>query len=114
MSTANENKIKGKFDEVVGNVKQSFGEATHNDKVANEGAAEQVKGHAEQAWGSVKDAASDTSADARARADQARVRNEDKGEHKAHDIRESITSTAQNVKNHIQDSVENFRAEHKK
>ncbi len=112
MSTGTESKLKGKFDEVAGKVKQSFGEATKNDRIANEGAAQQVKGHAEQAWGSVKSAANDTAADARARANESRTIHENEAEHKAHDVRESIASTAQNVKNKIQDSVEDFRAKH--
>jgi hypothetical protein len=45
---------------------------------------------------------------------ETKVRHETEGEHKAHDVRASITSTAQNVKNHIQDSVANYRAEHQK
>ena len=112
MSTGTESKLKGKFNEVAGKVKQSVGEATHNDKLANEGTAQQVKGHAEQAWGSVKSAANDTAVDARARANESRAVHVNEGEHKAHDVRESIASTAQNVKNKIQDSVDDFRAKH--
>ncbi len=112
MSTATENKLKGKFDEVAGKVKQSIGEATNNDKLANEGTAQQVKGHAQQAWGSVKEAANDTAADARARANESRAVHENESEHKAHDVRESIASTAQNVKNHIQDSVNDHHNKH--
>jgi uncharacterized protein YjbJ (UPF0337 family) len=112
MSTATENKMKGKYDEVAGKVKQAVGEATHNDKIANKGAAQQVKGHAEQAWGSVKSAANDTAANAKARANESRAVHEDEHERKAHDVRQSVTSTAQNVKNHIQNSVDDFRAKH--
>jgi uncharacterized protein YjbJ (UPF0337 family) len=105
MSTATESTLKGKFDEVAGSVKQAFGEATHNDSVANKGAAQQVKGHAEQTWGSVKSAASDSVNEAKAEHAQAQAHREAEGEHKAHDIRESITSTAQNVKEKIQESL---------
>ena len=112
MSTGTESTLKGKFNEVAGKVKQSIGEATHNDKLANEGTAQQVKGNAEQAWGSVKSAANDTAADARARANESRAIHENEEEHKAHDVRESIASTAQNVKNKIQDSVDDYRAKH--
>jgi uncharacterized protein YjbJ (UPF0337 family) len=103
MNTATESKMKGKFNEVAGKVKQSVGEATNNDRLANEGAAQQIKGHAEQAWGSVKDAANATSS-----------RSEAEHEHSAHDIREKVTTTAQNVKNHIQDSAADYRAKHAK
>ena len=98
MSTTTDSTIKGKFNEVAGKVKQATGEAFNNQKLANEGAAQQVKGHAEQAWGSVKEAAADT-----------RDRNKPAAERDAHDIRESITSTAQNVKEHIQAGVDHLR-----
>ncbi len=105
MSTGTESTLKGKFDEVAGKVKQAFGEATHNDSVANDGAAQQVKGHAEQAWGSVKTAASESVDEAKAQHVQAQAQHEAEGEHKAHDIRESITSTAQSVKEKIQETL---------
>ena len=98
MSTATETSIKGKFDEVAGKIKQGFGEATHDETLANKGAAQEVKGHGEQAWGSVKGAASD-------KADELRARHETNSEHTGHDIRDKITSTAQNVKEHIQNAV---------
>ena len=97
MSTS-QSTVKGIFNEAAGKVKQAAGEAFNNDKLANEGAAQQVKGHAEQAWGSVKEAAADT-----------RDRNKPAAERDAHDIRESITSTAQNVKEHIQAGVDHLR-----
>lgn len=103
MSTATESKVKGKFDEVAGKVKQSFGEATNNDRVANEGAAQQIKGHAEQAWGSVKEAAADI-----------RAQREADRENTAHDIREKITTTAQNGKERIQNSAADYRERHEK
>jgi uncharacterized protein YjbJ (UPF0337 family) len=98
MSSATENTLSGKFNQVAGKVKQSLGEATDNDKLANEGAAQQVKGHAEEAWGSVKHAANETAAEHKAA-----------HEDKAHDVRESIVSTAQNVKEHVQDAIHGNR-----
>jgi uncharacterized protein YjbJ (UPF0337 family) len=98
MSTGTENTLKGKFDEVAGKVKQSVGEAINNDKVANEGTAQQVKGHAEQAWGSVQESAHGKAADIKAN-------HEADHNNKAHDVRESITSTAQNVKEKIQNAL---------
>lgn len=89
-------------------------EATHNNKFANEGVVQQVKGNAEQAWGSVNEAMTDTSAATRGRANQSSQRGENEREHKAHDIRVSVASTAQNVKNHIQDSAADYRAKHDK
>ena len=41
--------LHGKVDEGTGKLKQAVGEATGNEKLANKGAAQQVKGHVEQA-----------------------------------------------------------------
>jgi uncharacterized protein YjbJ (UPF0337 family) len=111
MSTSTGNKIQGKFDQVAGKVKQSVGEATRNDHLANQGAAQQVKGHVEEAWGSVKEAVNTTAtkASASTQPDTARRQGEEK-----HDVREKLISTAQNVKNHIQDSVSDYRTRHAK
>lgn len=94
MNTPMQSKIKGKFDEMTGKAKQSIGEATHDQNMANRGAAQQVKGHAEQAWGAIGQAASERQNRSNARAEE-----------KAHDIREKVTSTAQNVKEHIEASA---------
>jgi uncharacterized protein YjbJ (UPF0337 family) len=102
MSTS-DSTIKGKFDEVAGKVKQGVGEAFNDQSMANKGTAQEVKGHAEQAWGSVKEAANDKAADYKAR-------KQPQAESDAHDIREKITSTAQNVKEHIENAV----GDHKK
>jgi uncharacterized protein YjbJ (UPF0337 family) len=87
MTTSSESTLKGKYDEAAGKVKQAAGEALNNQNLANRGAAQQVKGHAEQAWGSVKEAAQETT-----------DRKRPEAERNAHDVRESITSTAQNAK----------------
>jgi uncharacterized protein YjbJ (UPF0337 family) len=109
MSTATESTLKGKYDQAAGSIKQAFGEATHNDELANKGTAQQVKGHAEQAWGSVKSAASDSVAEAKATHEQADVRRETRHEGETHDVRESISSTARNVKNHIEETIANMK-----
>ena len=90
----NNSTIKGKYNEAAGKIKQGVGEAINNQSLANKGAAQQVKGHAEQAWGSVKEAAAKTK--------------ERKQPAAEHDVRESVTSTAQNAKEHIQAGVDKF------
>ena len=94
MKTGTENKAKGKFDEVAGRIKQSTGEAMHNQSMANRGAVQQVKGHAEQALGAVQNAAADM-----------HNRRMEEGRAQAHDVRERVTSTAQNAKERIEDSM---------
>jgi uncharacterized protein YjbJ (UPF0337 family) len=97
MSTS-DSTIKGKFDEVAGKVKQGLGDTFNDQSLANKGAAQEVKGHGEQAWGSVKEAVRDS-----------KTRHEAEGQKSAHDVRDSVTSTAQNVKEHIKAGVESLK-----
>lgn len=105
MSTSTEHTIHGKLDELAGKAKQAIGEATGNDKLANEGAAQQVKGHAEQAYGTVKGAVEDKVADLKARHDVDHAQHSVAHEERSHDIREKIVSTAQNVKERLNDHL---------
>ena len=52
----NTDQVSGKFDQVKGKVKQGVGEALGNQKLANEGVVDQVKGSAKEVYGNVKDA----------------------------------------------------------
>lgn len=49
-------KIKGKANEAVGNIKQGVGEATDNARLKGEGKAQEIKGEGQQAKGDAKDA----------------------------------------------------------
>ena len=90
--------IKGKFNEVIGSVKQGIGEALGNEKLANAGAGEKVKGDAQQAWGSVKEGVHDASSD--------HNRNV---ESEAHNARESMADSAHNAKEKIKETIDNLR-----
>jgi len=52
-------RVKGAVDDAAGRVKRQVGEWTGDTQSQVEGAAQQVKGKAEKAWGTVKDAARD-------------------------------------------------------
>src|ERR1019366_8705309 len=93
---------EGILDQTKGKVKQALGETFNNQKLANEGAAEQVKGHAEEAWGNVKDAASEvgTEKTAEAHAHEANT---------GHDLREKITHAAENAKESISRGIEHMK-----
>jgi len=84
----NRNITEGKFDQFKGKVKQSVGEAVGNDRLANSGTADQVKGAAKEAWGNAE-------------------------AHK-HDVRAKITSTAQNVKDSVNAKAEDIKVQHKR
>jgi uncharacterized protein YjbJ (UPF0337 family) len=52
-------RVKGTIDDAAGRVKRQVGEWTGDTQSQAEGAAQQVKGKAEKAWGNVKDIARD-------------------------------------------------------
>ena len=52
-------RIKGKADDIAGRVKRQVGEWTGDTETQAEGAAQQVKGKVENAWGKTKDAVRD-------------------------------------------------------
>ena len=91
----NESTIKGKLDELAGKAKQVFGEGTDNNKVANEGAAQEVKGHTEQAWGSVKEGAQDVEA-----------RHDAQVTEEGHESRVKATSAAEHLKERVKAGVD--------
>lgn len=57
----NKDNVKGTIDDAAGRAKRQVGEWTGDTQSQVEGAAQQVKGKAEKAWGNIKDAARDTS-----------------------------------------------------
>ena len=110
----NKQTVEGKFDQVAGKMKQRVGEAVGNEELANAGVAEQIKGAAKETWGHAKDAANTVNNDEQARA---RVQGESlkvRAEEKAHDIREKITSTAQNVKGKVNEKLDNIKRDHQR
>ena len=60
-----EDRIKGKAEDVKGRVKRQVGEWTGNEEAQAEGTMDQAKGKAQNAWGKVKDAARDVADDAK-------------------------------------------------
>lgn len=103
--TMNNSKVEGTFDEAKGKVKQALGETFNDQSLANKGAAEQVKGHAEQTWGSVKDSASDLKHSDTATDEKLHA------EHTGHNIREGITNAAESAKESVQRGLDHL--EHK-
>lgn len=102
----NEDNAGGKFDQVSGKIKQGVGEAFGSDKLANEGAAEQVKGNAKEAWGNVKDAAGDAQDHATTRVNTNDA--EAHAEHTGGNVRDSITNAAEKVKDSISRGIDHL------
>jgi uncharacterized protein YjbJ (UPF0337 family) len=84
----NTDQIKGKANQVAGKMKQGAGEMVGNDRLANEGVADQLKGSVQETWGNVKDAAYEA----------AKTR-----EHERH---EKAAETRQNIARNVHDANE--------
>lgn len=77
----NKDNIKGTVDDAVGRAKRQAGEWTGDTKTQVDGAAQQVKGKVEKAWGNVKDAAHDADKNR-----QNQTTSEDIDRERSHDI----------------------------
>jgi uncharacterized protein YjbJ (UPF0337 family) len=109
----NRDTVEGKFDQLKGNAKQSIGEALGNDKLANSGTVDQVKGAAKEVWGNAKDTFHAVAGEAHACCSTQHNEAKQQAADTAHDVREKITSTAQNVKNAVSAKAEAIQREHK-
>jgi len=107
----NNSTAEGIFNETKGKLKQAVGETFDNQKIANEGAADEVKGHAQQTWGSVKDTAHDLSSQHTTPLNTSDPASRD--EHTGHDIRTGITNAAANVKESIQRGLDHLESHSK-
>jgi uncharacterized protein YjbJ (UPF0337 family) len=105
----NKQTVEGKFDQVAGKIKEKIGEATGNERLANAGAADQIKGAVKETWGHAKDAAREAGETARAKSDIERESLKDRVETGAHDLREKTTSTVQNVKEKVGEKLDEFK-----
>jgi uncharacterized protein YjbJ (UPF0337 family) len=63
-------RVKGTLDDAVGRAKRQVGEWTGDTDAKVEGAAQQIKGKTEKAWGNVKDAVKDAKDEARKEIDK--------------------------------------------
>jgi uncharacterized protein YjbJ (UPF0337 family) len=99
----NADQMKGKTNQVVGKVKQGAGEVTGNERLANQGVVDQVKGAAQETWGNVKDAAH-----------EAGKTREAERQHKTKEMRDNISAKVEDAKNSANDSIDNFKDQERK
>ena len=90
--------VTGKVDQAVGKAKEKLGDAVGNQKLANQGVADQVKGAAKETWGNVKDAARTTR-------DQHAAETEDP----ASVNRERFTDKVAEMKKKANDKIDDFK-----
>ncbi|HEY0760460.1 MAG TPA: CsbD family protein [Acidisarcina sp.] len=94
----NKSNVGGKVDEVKGKIKQGVGEAIGDDKLANSGAADQVKGAAKETWGNAKDAVNAGAS-----------RNKASGEVHTANARNTVVDAANKVKNSVNAKIDKHR-----
>lgn len=99
----NDSKAAGWFDEAKGKVKQAVGETFNDQSLANEGAADQVKGHAEETWGNVKDTAHDVT--------HSKSVDDTKSDAQttSHNLRDDITNAAEHAKESINRGLDHLK-----
>jgi uncharacterized protein YjbJ (UPF0337 family) len=89
----NKHHISGKMDQATGKVKEKMGTALNNQRLANSGVADQIKGAAKEVWGNVKDATKD---DARKH-------------EQSNETRRRVTEKTQEMKNRANQKIHEFR-----
>jgi uncharacterized protein YjbJ (UPF0337 family) len=90
--------VTGKFEQGVGKAKEKLGEAVGNQKLANQGVADQVKGAAKETWGNAKDAARTT-----------QDRHAAETENAANAKREHFTDKVADLKKKANDKIDDFK-----
>ena len=105
----NKDTVEGKFDQGAGAVKQKVGEAFGNEKLANSGVADQIKGAAKETWGKAKNVAGERRDDAAADTNVERKTFAQRSEDAAHNLREKFVEGAQNAKNRINQKLDDVR-----
>ncbi len=95
----NKDQVTGKVEQAAGRVKQSVGETLGNQKLANQGVADQVKGVAKETWGNAKDAASVTA-----------DRHQKEAEHKANDTRAGVRAKVDELHDTVNDKIDAHKA----
>lgn len=109
----NDSTAEGVFNEAKGKIKQGIGETFNNQSLANEGTVDEVKGHAQQTWGSVKDTAHDLANDRETPYDPSNPSYSAdpvyRDEHAGHDIRSSIANAAESLKESIQHGLDHLK-----
>ena len=91
----NKDQVTGKAEQVAGRIKQGVGETLGNQKLANQGVADQDKGAAKETWGNAKDAAAVTA-----------ERHQKDAEHRADETREGIRARVDQTADSINDRID--------
>jgi uncharacterized protein YjbJ (UPF0337 family) len=101
--------VEGKLDKASGAIKQSIGETVGNQKLANAGVADQIKGAAKETWGKAKDVAADSRDNAAAETELKRESLKQRVEDAAHNLRAKLVEETQHAKDTISEKLDEIR-----
>ena len=108
----NKETVQGSLEQAAGKVKQGVGEAIGNQKMANSGAADQVKGAARETWGRVKETARDVAAEKHAKEEASIDEHKERAAESAQGVRAKVVSSAQNAKDSISRKLDDIKHKH--
>ena len=91
----NKDQVAGKVEHAAGHVKQAVGETVGNQKLANQGVVDQVKGAAKETWGNAKDAAN-VSAE----------RHEQEAKRNANDARSGVSAKVDQLHDSVNEKID--------
>src|SRR6202161_2756703 len=97
----NKDQVTGKVEQAAGKVKQGVGETLGNEKLANQGVVDQVKGAAKETWGNAKDASR-----------EAQQSHQKVATDKAHERRNKIGQSVQNAKEKANEKIDELKERH--
>jgi uncharacterized protein YjbJ (UPF0337 family) len=97
----NKDQVSGKVMQAVGKVKQRGGETLGNEKLADQGVVDQVKGAAKETWGNAKDAAKEV-----------QQKHQNVAADRAHERRNKISQSVQNAKQKANEKIDEFKERH--
>lgn len=96
-------RVAGKFDRTIGKAKEKLGDAVGNQKLANQGVADQLKGAAKETWGNMKDAARTAHDRHTAEASRAAGANRERFTAKVTEMKKKVNDTIDNLKDRERD-----------
>lgn len=94
----NKDQVSGKFDQATGKLKEKVGETVGNQRLANEGLADQVKGAAKETWGNAKEVAHENAKEHRSEAERS-----------TNETRERLSDKVQDMKERINERIDQQR-----
>ncbi|MHB1022151.1 MAG: CsbD family protein [Acidobacteriaceae bacterium] len=109
----NKHTVRGKIDQTAGRIKEKVGDALGNQKLANAGVAEQIKGIAQQTYGNVQDTIKATTKHAQAQLQSHKNDMHHYSNEKSKEVRGNIRETVEGAQKKVNTTLDNFKEKQK-